>query len=170
MPEQPPPPSSRNGSHDRKSTVCLDDDQELEVETGPSAKKTVSTTSTVPPNTTTRATGGARGTGSFAVEQPFRAPTIETIAYRHPVGDVLATSIREFLAWPAGGALSVKFGVTTDGVSEREEGRRLAMQGKAVGGGMGECGDCFVFRDEIGGGAARWEVPRAQGFLELKKL
>lgn len=63
--------------------------------------------------------------------------------YRHPAGQVLATSVREYLALPAGGVVGVKF----EGLLEK-------VKGVAVG------------AEVCGGGVAA----KAQGFLELHKM
>ncbi|CAM9506680.1 unnamed protein product [Ectocarpus sp. 4 AP-2014] len=102
--------------------------------------------------------------------------------YRHPAGEVLASSAREYLACPAGGVVSVKFEILVGEISDGRPssavlgGHRRVVRDRAVAAGIGEApkegphGSCSGKSGEPAEGGCREDFPRPQGFLEIQKL
>ncbi|CAB1116935.1 unnamed protein product [Ectocarpus sp. CCAP 1310/34] len=101
---------------------------------------------------------------------------------KHPAGEVLASSAREYLACPAGGVVSVKFEILVGEISGgRPSSGVLGGHGRLVGdrivaAGIGEApkegphGSYSGKSGEPAEGGCREDFPRPQGFLEIQKL
>ncbi|CAN0061404.1 unnamed protein product, partial [Ectocarpus fasciculatus] len=104
--------------------------------------------------------------------------------YKHPAGEVLASSSREYLACPAGGVVSVKFEVVVGEISDGKPssgalgGHGRVDRERVVAAGIGEVpkegphgGACRRGRsgEPAEGGCSEY-LPRPQGFLEIQKL
>ncbi|CAM9739027.1 unnamed protein product [Ectocarpus sp. 12 AP-2014] len=103
---------------------------------------------------------------------------------KHPAGEVLASSAREYLACPASGVVSVKFEILVGEISDgrpRSEvlgGHGRVVRDRVVAAGIGEApkegphgGACCRGRSgEPARGGCSEDFPRPQGFLEMQKL
>lgn len=95
------------------------------------------------------------------------------ITYPHPEGEVLAWSRREYVAVPAGGIFTVRFGIRTGGQPQQqvplardEQGAEVAHKNRMA---RDSC-QPRVGQDLVGKESDRRLCPQAQGFLELHKL
>ena len=90
-------------------------------------------------------------------------------SYKHPTGEVLASSAREYLALPAGGELSVEFRMMKDSSSRTGRGTEGEALGRAASSLRVDENTSHVGGIEGDGGWDRAFTP-AQGFLEVHKL
>ena len=93
--------------------------------------------------------------------------------YKHPAGEVLATSAREYLACPAGGELSIEFRILDSSTSSMPGRGAKEVEERALGAGpWGARVDEHIshFGGIEGEGGMSWASPDAQGFLEIHKL
>ncbi|CAM9300985.1 unnamed protein product [Ectocarpus sp. 12 AP-2014] len=101
---------------------------------------------------------------------------------KHPAGEVLASSAREYLACPAGGVVSVKFEILVGEISGGRTssgvlgGHGRVIRDRVAAAGIGEApkegpyGSCSGKSGEPADGGCREDFPRPQGFLEIQKL
>ena len=104
-------------------------------------------------------TGGCPATPRrYRTDTPIQhEPTHFRDIHRHPAGEVVSTSIREFLTWPPGGVLSVEFAILAASVLEGKE--------------AGACHRSWSYSaEEADPAASVGSFSCAQGFLELHKL
>lgn len=112
-------------------------------------------------------------------EQNKSSPSTETPRkrYKHPAGEVLASSVREYLACPAGGEFSVEFRILADSSSSSRPAGRGAEEGEGRAALGAEAWDARVGEHLSRFGGAEGEeggrnraFPHSQGFLEIHKL
>lgn len=91
--------------------------------------------------------------------------------YKHPAGEVLASSTREYLACPAGGVVSVKFAMFVGEISDgRPSSGALGRHGRVPKEGPHGGACCRGRSGEPAEGGSSDDFPRPQGFLEIQKL
>lgn len=105
--------------------------------------------------------------GGHPVEslQSSHEASLRNTVDRHPTGKVVASSIREYLVWPAGGVLSIGIAIPANAFKEektRNSGGSAATTGKGK-----TSGDIHAKADAaVSVGSLR----HSQGFLEFHKL